>query len=1472
MHDTYKVVRKAINIAVTTSTVLWSVGAASFAPLAAHAATPGQLIKMSGNSSVYYLHTDMKRYVWPNEATYKSWYPDFSGVVTVSQSELQSYTIGSTLTMRAGTYLGKVTTDPKVYAIQPGGVFRWVQTESIAKTLYGDNWASKVVDIPDVFFSNYSVGTPISTNAYPTGSLVKSSTSSDIWYVDGSSKRKITSAGLTANKFNTAYVVTGQDLVLNALTVGMEITGAESALWSVVAGASTNPTGTGLTVALASDTPASGILPTGSALNPVLKLNLTASNDGAVNVTALKIRRMGFSLDSDVAGIGVYDSAGARHGNVVTLSENIATVTFTNDPIVVAAGQTTSVWVKVNVNVSGSTSGTMQFSVENASAVVTSATVNGSFPVSGNAFSLTNGANSLGALDVDAVTISATTTTVDIGTMDQAIGKFKLTETSSREDVKITRIRFFNNGNTTDGDLSNIELVEVNSGAVLATVAATTNRYATFTLNYTLAKGTNRHLQIRADVVNGSTRTAQFVVQNDYDIDVMGVSTGAFILPVHAAGVDTVAGFPVGEESTTYNAISINAGSLTAAKDSSSRSGDVGQGEGQAKLAAFKLEAIGEDIELQKIQVDLSGQTSDDGDLSGTLSVKANDVTIYSVAANNDDLWDASPAQTTLSSYYTIKGGTSVILTVVGDIHSSNAVTGETFKASIDEIYYKKVSSNNFATMSTAISGNTLTVTTASLSVSKNTAFANQTQVAGASGLKIGSYTLQAGTAEGVNVTSAQITLSAVTGITNLKLRNGSTQIGSTIGSPVAGANTFSFSLPIPVSGTATIDVYADTSTTAVSVTTSIAASGIGASGATSGTTLATIPAATVTGQTITISGGGTLAVTADAATPNQAILHANETGVSLLTLRLSATGEAVNVGKIVVESANGSSNYQNLKLMNGATQVGQTASLVDGKATFAGLSVVSPKDGSVTLVLKADTTDTGTMRSADYTAFSVSDIEATGAASGSQIYPATLSTTFSAAAVDETESVTVASTIGFNTGDAILVHNTTSGVEYGVVLSVTSSTVMVIAVETDMASVAGIITKLPSVVTVAPTTGTLDQDGTVAASVIPSTKGFAVGDIVIAHNVTDGAELGVVISIDSTTAMKIGLNTDFTAAVTRVTKLSSGATTAASAGTLLAAGTAAGTVTSTAGFAVGDAVVAYNTTDGAQFGIVVSIDSSTAMKVATEADMTAAVSRITKLATFETTAASAGTPIVGGAAVTVTSSAGFAANDPVIAFNATDGVELGIATAVGSSTAVTVAPRTNMTAAASRVSRLWGLTASSSSFIIHDVEPIIALNASSPSGASSGATNQSVAKINITAGGYRDLTIKAITITRGGNIGANVATSATPKIYINGDLKGTGATWSGTTAGSTSVVTLTSPYTISAGEVATLDIQVDTSSAVATNTFQVYLDGVAGTFGNLSWYYDVSASSPGFTTAPTNASPATVSDNYPTYGNTLTY
>ena len=157
-----------------------------FAVIGEKIAAGGDLVKLACAANagvndpckaVYYLGQDGKRYVFPNEKTYKTWYSDFSTVKTISAADLAKYLIGGNATYRPGVKLVKINTDPKVYAVAGDGTLRWVTTADIAAALYGASWATTLVDdISDAFFVNYKTGSQITAvTEYSKDSIKNSS-------------------------------------------------------------------------------------------------------------------------------------------------------------------------------------------------------------------------------------------------------------------------------------------------------------------------------------------------------------------------------------------------------------------------------------------------------------------------------------------------------------------------------------------------------------------------------------------------------------------------------------------------------------------------------------------------------------------------------------------------------------------------------------------------------------------------------------------------------------------------------------------------------------------------------------------------------------------------------------------------------------------------------------------------------------------------------------------------------------------------------------------------------------------------------------------------------------------------------------------------------------------------------------------------------------------------------------------------
>lgn len=126
----------------------------------------GDLIKGS-SSAVYYFGSDGRRYVFPNDKTFFTWYPDFRQVKIIGNRELAALPLGRTnVTYRPGRKMVKLNHDSRVYVVDRGGILRHVTSEALAETFYGLNWQKDIDDLPDPFFTNYQEGPPVQTAAF----------------------------------------------------------------------------------------------------------------------------------------------------------------------------------------------------------------------------------------------------------------------------------------------------------------------------------------------------------------------------------------------------------------------------------------------------------------------------------------------------------------------------------------------------------------------------------------------------------------------------------------------------------------------------------------------------------------------------------------------------------------------------------------------------------------------------------------------------------------------------------------------------------------------------------------------------------------------------------------------------------------------------------------------------------------------------------------------------------------------------------------------------------------------------------------------------------------------------------------------------------------------------------------------------------------------------------------------------------
>lgn len=660
-------VKKIVSSFVSFTMVASTVGTGLLAmPGAASAATlvSGDLIKASG-PAVYYYGSDMKRYVFPNETTFFSWFMDFSSVKTITDAELAAIQIGGNMTIRSGTKLVKITTDPKVYAVTKCGVLHWVESESVATSLFGSNWARRVVDVPDAFFVNYSVGSSIPSAVHPDGSLVSyASAPADVYVVWGGMKRKLVGAGMAANMYNPANVIS----TTISYPAGADVTARESELSDAVCMATPAPSGM-VTVSLASDTPAGATLPKGSSGSMLAKFNLVGGSS-SVTVNGLRVHRIGVGSTTDFSNVYLYDANGTRLTTGRTINSTTNTVEFNGLNIVVGAGQTVPVVVVGDVVNSGSsmvTGGQHAFEIMDAASVVmpttTGMTISGSFPVRGNTFVI--GTAAAARLDVQK---GSTPADANVGSTQVEVSNFKLI--ANTNDIEVRRVTVFQGGDISNADLRNFNLYQ-GSSLVASAAAITGNGQIVLNFNppYVIPSGNTRVFSLKADVSGRSGRAIKTYVE--YSTDVYAVDktygSGALVCINTSASGCSSSGATFDGTSSNFITLNTRGGQFTVAFNGPPTQ-NVAKGQNGVVLYRFALTSQSSQLEVRNMYFRF-GSTNGGQVCNGTAATTCDEDFIKNVRVRDVATGQTVQGPSSLSSATIIGTGATSTVTFSNSIY-----------------------------------------------------------------------------------------------------------------------------------------------------------------------------------------------------------------------------------------------------------------------------------------------------------------------------------------------------------------------------------------------------------------------------------------------------------------------------------------------------------------------------------------------------------------------------------------------------------------------------------------------------------------------------------------------------------------------------------------------------------------------------------------------------------------------------------
>jgi hypothetical protein len=742
-------------------------------------------------------------------------------------------------------------------------------------------------------------------------------------------------------------------------------------------------TGTGLGVALASDSPVSGSVAISSQNAVFAKINLTAGSGSAVTVSSIRVKRGGVGADASISSIKLYDGA-TQVGS--TQSLNLTYATFSQLALAIPAGTTKTLSIKANVSSAAVASSSLSLGINAAADVVLSDTaiaVSGSFPTMGNTKTVAN----FTAGDVDVVA-SSTTPTIAPGSTDNNLGTLTFSETSGNENVYLDAITLTTSGSAPDANITNVKIKD--GATVIGSVASIVNRQAVINLNPDIkvtASG-SKTLTVYADVSANTDdgRTVILGTNRKTDITAYGESSGGDVT------IDTNSSltFPINMGTATTNI-----GSLTVALGPNNPSVTTYvKGTNDRNFSAFKFTA-GSDEGVKITELTITRANGADTDLNSiklfdgatqigsTGSLSGGSVTFYLTGA---------PIEVAkgLSKEIMVKASVSIGATTRAEgagplLKISNPTATANIVAYGLSSGIQLAAADINGAVTTAISGNAHgTAAKGDLAVSLAAgSTAASTLSPGITGVVFTKFNLTASSGEDIDVSSITVRSYEVNSaansdvldaneISNVKLMDGTTQIGSTVSNPTLGVATFAANLRIAAGATKTLSVVADVPSAvgASYIKFSIPGAGTVSDDITSTGVLSTadiVETGSATGNKMTIASGSI--VVSMSATPVLGNVVINSADVTLANIILTAgNAEDVVVNSIKVSNTGtlaDIADLSNIKLFDGATQIGNTAAALTNAGTdyttFGSLALTVPASGQKVITVKATIPSTAT-------------------------------------------------------------------------------------------------------------------------------------------------------------------------------------------------------------------------------------------------------------------------------------------------------------------------------------------------------------------------------------------------------------------------------------------------------------------------------------------------------------------------------
>jgi len=804
----------------------------------------------------------------------------------------------------------------------------------------------------------------------------------------------------------------------------MTATAAASSASSAASSASSvAATGEGLTITAATQ-PAATLAVKSAARLPFTKVTLTAGAQD-VTVTGITVERTGLANDAAFAGVVLLDETGTQLGIAKTFnSDHKATV---GDTVTIKAGASKTFTVGGNM-ASDQTSYAGQVAYLSVTGVTTSATVSGLLPISGAGHTINNSltigsvTNAVGSVD------PRTNPSKPVGTTGYTFSAVKFTA-GSAEKIKVHSIRWNQSGSVGSADLANVKTYI--DGTAYDTAVSSDGKYytSTFASGLTVDKGGFVEMSIKGDIVGGSGRTIDFDIYKNTDVNVSGETYGYGVTPPNGSADDDSTADESEFLSTNpwYDAsqVTVSSGTITVTKATSVAATNIAENVANQTLGGFTVEVKGESISANNLvfRFQLSSGAGDVEDITNISLYDENGSIVAGPAdGSGTDLDYGSVTFSDTVTFpigvktYTLKGklGTNFVndqTIVASTTPSSNwsNVTGQTTGNSI----------SGTSITSSIITGNTMTVKSATLAISVSTNPVAQTVVSGIQGLTFANYILDANSSgEDIKFTTIPLEYNTgggtATNVNNCILYDGSTALntGSNVVNPTAAGSSTSFTLDTALT-------VSKNTTKTLALKCNIVAGATGTyrwgydssstptiTGVTSGQSVYPTENDSA-GQAMSLTANGSLTVAADSSAPSYGLVAANS-NATIGVFKFSAANEAIKLTKLGLKltttASTTVSDLTQVTLWDGSTQVGSLVFTgATGTSTLSSDFIV-PKDGDKLLTLKANLTKVGASEPGSNGAVIAIDYigsnnaQGTGQSSGVTINSTSAATAFSGA------------------------------------------------------------------------------------------------------------------------------------------------------------------------------------------------------------------------------------------------------------------------------------------------------------------------------------------------------------------------------------------------------------------------------------------------------------------------------------------